>query len=74
MNVLPTRGMAATNATARMGNMLLKSGATMGAIAGFYDAAQAGVAVRRAWNRGDSSAARFYTASSLFSLFEGALA
>ncbi|UVL63765.1 hypothetical protein LOY54_11045 [Pseudomonas sp. B21-032] len=49
-------GTAATKATGYTGSILARSGAVIGSVSGFYDAAQAGIAVARTRRNGDSKA------------------
>ncbi|MNJ42804.1 hypothetical protein D3C77_377810 [compost metagenome] len=60
---LSARGAEAGKATVRIGKLLAKSGATIAAAAGLYDAVQAGVAANRTWKGGDTAATKRYIAS-----------
>lgn len=70
---LSSQAMSAVNATARIGNVFVRAGATIGAVAGLYDATQAGFAANRAMKGGDATASRLYRTSAVISGF-GAVA
>lgn len=64
---LSSQAMSAVNATARVGNVFVRAGATIGAVAGLYDATQAGFALNRTRNEGDTQAAAGYFLSAIAS-------
>ena len=64
-NRLAARGMGTARDITRVGNVLVRTGATMVAAAGMYDAAQAGMAAARTWQNGDSEALRAYSVSTV---------
>jgi hypothetical protein len=63
---LSARGAEAGKATVRIGSLLARSGATISAVAGLYDATQAGMAANRSWKAGDTPAAVAYVFSTMF--------
>ncbi|CRM57595.1 hypothetical protein [Pseudomonas sp. 28 E 9] len=70
---LSTRAMTNATATARMGNVFVRAGGSIGAVAGLYDATRAGFAANRTAKAGDTSAAAGYVFSAAASGF-GAVA
>ncbi len=60
---LSTRVMTNATATARMGNVFVRAGGSIGAVAGLYDATRAGFAANRTAKAGDTSAAGLYALS-----------
>lgn len=63
---LSARGAEAGRATVRIGTLMARSGATISAVAGLYDATQAGMAANRSWKAGDTPAAVAYVFSTMF--------
>ena len=64
---LSAQAMTAARATARVGNVFVRAGGSIGAVAGLYDATRAGFAANRTWEGGDTSAAWGYGISTLLS-------
>ncbi|AZE88678.1 T6SS effector BTH_I2691 family protein [Pseudomonas orientalis] len=64
---LSAQAMTAARATARVGNVLVRAGGSIGAVAGLYDATRAGFAANRTWKGGDTSAASKYLFSAMIS-------
>ena len=67
VSVLSTRATAAAKATAHAGNIFVRVGGSIGAVAGLYDATQAGFAANRTWKGGDTSSSKLYGISSVLS-------
>ncbi|SBW81681.1 hypothetical protein PVE_R1G3799 [Pseudomonas veronii 1YdBTEX2] len=64
---LSTQAMTAAKATARVGNVFVRVGGSIGAVAGLYDATRAGFAFNRTRNEGDTPAATAYFLSAIAS-------
>ncbi|KPG69248.1 T6SS effector BTH_I2691 family protein [Pseudomonas libanensis] len=64
---LSAQAMTAARATARVGNVLVRAGGSIGAVAGLYDATRAGFAFNRTRNGGDTPAAGGYLLSAIAS-------
>ncbi|WP_339101481.1 T6SS effector BTH_I2691 family protein [Pseudomonas atacamensis] len=64
---LSIQAMTAAKATAQAGNLIVRAGGSIGAVAGLYDATRAGFAASRTWEGGDTSAAGLYALSTVFS-------
>ncbi|MNJ42000.1 hypothetical protein D3C77_369480 [compost metagenome] len=64
---LSARGAEAGKATVRIGTLLARSGATIGAIVGLYDAMQANIAANRSWKSGDFLSEGLYKTSAILS-------
>lgn len=64
---LSAQAMTAARATAGVGNVLVRAGGSIGAVAGLYDATRAGFAANRTWKGGDNDAMVGYRISTLLS-------
>jgi hypothetical protein len=64
---LSTQATAAAKATARVGNVFVRAGGSIAAVAGLYDATRAGFAFNRTRNEGDTPAAAGYFLSAIAS-------
>lgn len=64
---LSIQAMTAAKATAQAGNLIVRAGGSIGAVAGLYDATRAGFAASRTWEGGDVSSTRLYSISSAVS-------
>jgi hypothetical protein len=64
---LSNQALTAAKASAQAGNLIVRAGGSIGAVAGLYDATRAGFAASRTWKEGDTSAAGLYTVSTVFS-------
>ena len=67
-------GGVAAGSWVQRGAQIAKTGAIIGAVAGLFDAAQAGLASGRTWNAGDQAAARRYGGSAFLSVVGAGLA
>jgi hypothetical protein len=67
VSTLSTHAMSAAKTTAGAGNVFIRIGGSIGAVAGLYDATRAGFAASRTWKGGDTDATLGYGGSMLFS-------
>jgi len=67
ISALSTRATTAAKATVHAGNVFIRVGGSIGAVAGLYDATQAGFAANRTWKGGDTTAASKYFFSAMIS-------
>lgn len=72
-SALSIRATTAAKATAHTGNIFIRVGGSISAVAGLYDATQAGFAANRTLKNGDTTSSRLYGTSAVLSGF-GAVA